>query len=626
MDRKSIIILVACFLLLIFWYPLVYTIYPPEPKPADTNTVAQAKAPESTTAATNITQTNIFRDTSKTNVPSRNQPLAQSPSAAAPWTSTNQSAADTITVENELAIYTFTSLGGGIKSVKLKNYPETATNGKTKDKNTGPELATLNSPSPVPALVAIGDEQLQGNGIFELSKISTSTGMVVRAQKELTNGMRWIKDFVISNSYLLNAQVKIENTTSEPIEVPAYDFTIGASTPINAYDDKTTFMGIIWYDGEDAQFIGDSWFQNRTLGCFPGTPRTFYSGGNSNVFWGAAHNQFFVMAVMPETPGASIAATKIDLPRPTPEEIAVNKDLNLNPIGFQAAIRSPDATIPPGGSLLKNYKVYAGPKKYNLLSKISASMENDLDTVMNYGGFFGFFAKILLLSMNGLHSFGLSYGWTIVAITIIVKTLFWPLTNASTKSMKRMAELQPQMKAIQEKYKDDPKKMNAKTMEFMKQNRVNPMGGCLPMLLQIPVFFGFFKMLQSAVELRGASFLWVRDLSQPDTVFTVPGIDFPVNPLPLIMGASMLWQARLTPPSPGMDPVQQKIMRYMPLIFVVFLYNYSTGLTLYWTVQNLLSIVQMKLTKKTQTQEPAKPQPAAAKTATPKKARKRLKS
>jgi YidC/Oxa1 family membrane protein insertase len=131
----------------------------------------------------------------------------------------------------------------------------------------------------------------------------------------------------------------------------------------------------------------------------------------------------------------------------------------------------------------------------------------------------------------------------------------------------------------------------------MKQNKVSPMGGCLPMLLQIPVFIGFYKMLQTAIELRGASFLWAADLSRSDTIFVIPGLEFPINPLPLIMGVTMLWQSHMTPPSPGMDPMQQKMMKYMPLMFIVILYNFSAGLSLYWTVQNLLTIAQMKLTR-----------------------------
>ena len=174
--------------------------------------------------------------------------------------------------------------------------------------------------------------------------------------------------------------------------------------------------------------------------------------------------------------------------------------------------------------------------------------------------------------------------------------------------MKRMQQFQPQMNAIKDKYKDDPAKMNKKTMEFMKENKINPVGGCLPMLIQIPIFIGFYRMIQSAIELRGASFLWIGDLAQPDTLFVIagmswfpfigiPGVGLPFNLLPLIMGATQIWQISLTPPSPGMDPAQQKMMRWMPLMFLVILYNFSAGLTLYWTAQNLLSILQTKLTK-----------------------------
>jgi YidC/Oxa1 family membrane protein insertase len=167
------------------------------------------------------------------------------------------------------------------------------------------------------------------------------------------------------------------------------------------------------------------------------------------------------------------------------------------------------------------------------------------------------------------------------------------------------------MNAIREKFKDDPQKMNRKMMEFMKEHRVNPMGGCLPVLLQMPVFFGFFLMIRSAIELRGAEFLWACDLSKPDTVAWLLGI--PINPLPLVMGVTMLWQARLTPVAPGMDPMQQNIMKYMPLMFLFILYNFSSGLTLYWTVQNLLSIAQMKITRAKD--EPAPPATAVVKPA-----------
>jgi len=300
---------------------------------------------------------------------------------------------------------------------------------------------------------------------------------------------------------------------------------------------------------------------------------------------------------MPQQPGNQIVVRKISLPPPESEDARLTS-AKPSPEGFTGALVYPGLTLAPSQVFTNQIYLFAGPKEYQTLARIGNRFNNNIDLVMGYGGFFGFFAKALLLAMNWLHNWLLlPYGMAIIAITVIIKVIFWPLTQASTRSMKRMQALQPQMNAIKEKYKDDSVKANKKTMEFMKENKVSPLGGCLPMLLQIPVFFGFYRMIQSAIELRGAHFLWVKDLAQPDTLFMIPGTTFPFNLLPLIMGVTMLWQARLTPPSPGMDPMQAKMMRYMPLMFIVFLYNFSAGLALYWTVQNLLTIAQTKLTK-----------------------------
>jgi YidC/Oxa1 family membrane protein insertase len=274
-------------------------------------------------------------------------------------------------------------------------------------------------------------------------------------------------------------------------------------------------------------------------------------------------------------------------------------------------------SLAPKQTVERRYDIFAGPKEYKTLDHLASLLGNNMDLVMGFGGPMGFFARLLLLSMNGLHALGLSYALTIIFITVIIKVLFWPLTQMSTRSMKRMQALQPQVKAIQEKYKDDSQKMNQKMMELWKQNKVNPAAGCLPMLIQLPIFFGFYRMLQTAIELRGARFLLACDLSQADTVWVIPGLNFPLNPLPLIMGATQIWQMRLTPPSPGVDPVQQKMMQYMPLIFLFILYNFSSGLTLYWTVQNLLTIAQMKLTKAKDPLGPGAGHPPQAKPAAP---------
>jgi YidC/Oxa1 family membrane protein insertase len=180
--------------------------------------------------------------------------------------------------------------------------------------------------------------------------------------------------------------------------------------------------------------------------------------------------------------------------------------------------------------------------------------------------------------------------------------------------MKKMQALQPELQALKERYKDNQQQFAQKQLELFKKHGVNPASGCLPMLVQFPVFIGFFFMLRTAIELRGETFLWVNDLSQPDTIFTIPGLGFipffgvagvglPINLLPLLMCATSLWMSSLTPVSPQMDPAQQKMMKFMPVFFVVFLYDYSSGLTLYWTVQNLLSVLQTKLTKMNEAKE-----------------------
>jgi YidC/Oxa1 family membrane protein insertase len=566
MDRKSIIILLVSFLVLIAWYPLTNKIFPPRPAP--TNLVQRAT---NSLAGTNSVQARLSQ--ASTNLPASTAPLTNLP----------PSEERTLTLENSDARYVFSSIGGGLKLIELKKYP-TAVDCLAKKSPTNTPVS-LNTKAPVPIFSLIEQGDTNTLAPFNL----TRTGDVVRAEVPLANGLYLIKEYRLSTNYLVKATVRYENRSAQPVALGERELVLGTATPLG-HRDESLYLGLEWFNGKDTTKITESWFANKTLGCLPGTPRAIYRAGLSNVFWAAVHNQFFAIVAVPEAAGTEVIGRRILLPPPTREDLARDPSAFANPFGYQTALVLPAATMPPQSFVQHNFDLFAGPKEYRTLQQLP----RDMDRVMGFGRFFGFFAKALLLSMNGLHSLGLAYGVAIIVITVIIKLLFWPLTNASTRSMKRMAALQPQMKAIQEKYKDDPRKMNQKVMEFMKENKVSPLGGCLPVLLQIPVFFGFYTMLQSAIELRGARFLWACDLSQSDTLFYIAG--FPVNPLPLLMGATMLWQARLTPPAPGMDPAQQQIMRYMPLIMVVFLYNFSAGLTLYWTVQNLLSIAQMKLT------------------------------
>ena len=279
---------------------------------------------------------------------------------------------------------------------------------------------------------------------------------------------------------------------------------------------------------------------------------------------------------------------------PTPEK--------PNRMAYESAILLNLPALLSGQSVTNKYTVYTGPREYSRLSAIGLEQGNQLEGVMDFGGYFGWVAKGLLMLMNWFNGLGLSYALSIIAITVLIKIVFWPLTARSTRAMKKMAavnaKMMPEIKVIRDRYKNDYQKMNMKMMEIYKKYGVNPlsqMGGCLPMLIQIPIFFGFFTMLRTAIELRGAEFLWVTDLSSPDAVMEIAG--FPINIMPLLMTATMFLQMRLQPPSPGMDPALQSVMKYMPLMFVFILYSASAGLCLYWTVQNVLTIVQTKMTK-----------------------------
>jgi YidC/Oxa1 family membrane protein insertase len=550
------------------WFPITNKIFPPIPAPVrQTNAISGA--------------TNIIAGS--TNVPVLSGSSGTNASIASAQTNLPPRQEEFVTIESEDARYVFTSFGGGLKRIELKKYP--ADVGCEENVRTNGNV-TLNVKAKAPAMSVVVGGDTNTLDFFSL----TQSGNLVRAEAPLLNGLHMIKEFRLSTNYLLNTSIRYENRTAQPIALPERELVIGTAAPLSQHD-ESYHLGLEWYNGEKGDKITEPWFANKTLGCLPGTPRMVYRNGQSNVFWAAVHSQFFAMIAVPQNAATEVIGRKIDLPRPTEEQMANDPAAFGSPFGYQTALILPPSVMAPNSFQEHRYELFAGPKEFKTLQRLP----RDMDVVMGFGRFFGFFAKTLLISMNGLHSLGLTYGLAIIVITVIIKLLFWPLTNASTKSMKRMSALQPQMKLIQEKYKEDPRKMNLKMMEFMKEHKVSPLGGCLPLLLQIPVFFGFYTMLQSAIELRGAKFLWACDLSQSDTIFYLAG--FPVNPLPLLMGATMIWQARLTPPSPGMDPTQQAIMRYMPLMMVVFLYNFSAGLTLYWTVQNLLSIAQMKLTR-----------------------------
>jgi YidC/Oxa1 family membrane protein insertase len=515
--------------------------------------------------------------------------------------------------------YTFTSRGGGIKSVELLNYPQTIS-ARWSPANTN-DVVTLNGGAPVPILAILGDPGLVGDGDFTLHR--TDDG--IEAEKPLPSGLVLTKNFHLSSNYLVNIDVTIKNESGNAVPLLPQEWVVGTATPMDG--DDITFPsfggGTMWSDGTTYYPFPPTYFATNTtvLGFFPRTPKTELTGGASNVVWAASFNQFFVLLGMP----ATNQVVKEMVARPVTLDLTNNLS-NAPWIGVQTALVYPPQTLASGQAIERRLYLFAGPKKFQILSQIGDNMQNRADLAMNFGkgyaGFWGigsFFAKVLLLLMNWLHSLlpKISYGWIIVLLTVSLRAVFWPITAASMRSAKKMQALAPQLKALKEKYAEDPTKYMQKQSELFRQHGVSPLSGCLPALIQMPVFLGFYTMLRSAIELRGAHFLWVADLSRPDTLFIVPGLTFipifstphglPLNLLPLVMVGVMVWQAHMQPVSPGVDPSQQKMMRFIPLFLLLFLYSYSAGMALYMTISTLLGILQIRLIRGA----PSAPAPAA---------------
>ena len=246
-------------------------------------------------------------------------------------------------------------------------------------------------------------------------------------------------------------------------------------------------------------------------------------------------------------------------------DVYISKDKDKNPLAFIKG--------------KQNYTVngYIGVKELKILN----SIDKELGDIVEYG-WFTFIAKPIFILLSFLYSLLGNWGWAIVATTLIIRTILFPLTYKGMVSMTKMKELSPKIKELQKKYKGDPQKLNAHTMELYKKHGANPMGGCLPMILQIPIFFALYRVLQNSAELQSAPWiLWIHDLSVKDPYFI----------LPVLMGITMFLQQHITP-NTVQDPTQAKIMKYLPVIFTFFFMTFPAGLTLYWFVNNLFSIAQ----------------------------------
>ncbi len=487
---------------------------------------------------------------------------------------------------NATARITLSSWGGGIVSAQLNDYREAV------DEDSGPVVLDF---AARPALSLGGLAGLTTNCDFDVSVADTGTSATITATSP--DGFRLARTVTLAEDYRLEVVDTFSTAGDGETELPAHHVAIGPMQIIKtrARSRGFSYLGIDTLSDQGGAEVFH-WGKKAIPGLFGARRRAFSCARQSpvgmpgrqdhqpeqRVSWAAAKNKFFVQILAPEkeAPACRLHAAR-DLASSNAFALAsVSADLVFD-----------KRKLAPGEPHTRRMSYYVGPKKYSLLRKLP----NQQADVMQFGFWAWFRAtcKGLLLTLNAIHSVVPNYGLAIILLTIIVKLVFWPITHKSTESMKKMQAIKPQVDALRDKHKDDPKRVQQETMLLYKQHGVNPLAGCLPMLVQIPVFIALFTVLRSAVELRFAEFLWIRDLSEPEGL--LPGLPVigALNILPIFMTASMMWQQHLTPS--GGDPQQKRMMMFMPAVMLMLFYNMASALVLYWSVSQALSIVQLLL-------------------------------
>jgi len=475
----------------------------------------------------------------------------------------------------------FTELGGRLKSFQLKKYKDRMPFKPVYHFSLGPvgfevdrylnsgkagikpkDLVREGGANELPLTVSWEGKTLKVPGM-ELSEASTPSLTLQAGEKgtlKFTSvtpeGLSLVKTYTFKgDSYGFDLAVQVTNNTGQPL-----DGQLNLDLSEN-------------FAGEDASrfhFLGFNGSINNKLETIKSTdlkePKTF----TGKVEWAGLDEGYFMTAIIPES-----AKSWVTLSEPAKAPMV-------------ASVRTPVEALGPGQAVQSSYVLYFGPKNLDDLNLLGLGRAVDF-------GWFDFLGKPLLAFLNWLERYSFNYGWAIVILTILLRIVFWYPNHKSYKSMKDMQKLQPKVAKLREKYKDDKETMNKELMALYRTFKVNPMAGCLPMLLQLPVFIALYNVLGYAIELRHASFIptlpftnivWLADLSAKDPLLITP----------LVMGATMFLQQKMTP-SAG-DPTQAKMMMFLPVIFTFMFLNFASGLVIYWLVNNVLSIAQQHYTNK----------------------------
>lgn len=470
-----------------------------------------------------------------------------------------EKSADERLIEVETPLYkaVLTSVGPGIKSFKLKNYRETTS-------PDSPLIELGDSNSSLGRHIQVGLTAEPGELVFQTDQgpVKMEQGSApaeIKFKAAGKDGLLLQKTYLFkSDTYVI--EVKVEAVNPTETQASARFQASVASIPPASKASYYSFVGlVVLKDGKIEEMEVEK--EEKSL--------------SGQIHWAGYEDSYFISAVIPDKPMKGTI-------------LGIKAASGL----LKGILSGEEAVLPPGGRIEEKFLLYLGPRDLGILSQAGHSLDKAIDF-----GWTDIIARPLLYLMRFFYGYIPNYGVAIILLTILVKILFWPLTHKSYKSMKEMQKLQPIMAKIRERHKGNKEELNRELMNLYKTYKVNPMSGCLPMIIQIPVFFALFRILGSAIELRHAPFmLWINDLSAPDRLFTFPfNIPLMTPPagipvLTLLMGASMFIQQKMTP-TPG-DPSQAKIMMFLPIIFTFMFINFPSGLVLYWLVNNILSIGQ----------------------------------
>ncbi len=452
----------------------------------------------------------------------------------------------TVTIDNDLYTAVFTSRGATLKSIALKKF---------KDKNGS--LITLRGDAALPPLALGVDDGFQFSNVnFAVSggdiNLTPSASAAALTFEYSSDGHSIRRTYTFHyDNYAIDLKDEVNGLDS-------YWITLGRDFGPYEGDTSVHYGPVILRDSDRMEFVTKKLAE----------PKSFRDG----IKWIAQEDKYFFSSIVPK---GQVEEAKV----------------------WSSNANALVAMKVKGGT--NDYLLYAGPKENDRLKKLNYGLEYIVDF-----GFFSIIARPLFWVLKLFYSIFHNYGVAIIFLTIMVRIPFIPLVSKGQKSMKKLQDIQPRMAEVKAKYKDDPQRMQKELMELYKKHKVNPVGGCLPMLLQIPFFFALYKVLLISIELRSAPFmLWIHDLSAPDRLFgQLGGINLG-GPLPILMGITMVIQQRMTPST--MDPSQQKIMMLMPVVFTFMFLSFPSGLVLYWLVNNLLSIGQQMYTNRKMEKQPA---------------------